>query len=240
MDFITFESKTSAPSKGRLNPALWSDDQLDPVVESELRELANEFMRTADYDFTVTDTVITGSNASYNWTDSSDIDLHVLVEFSDGELGKLERSLAKQVTANWRKSHDVRVHGVPVEMYIQEAPAPVEAGIGQYSLDSGWINRPSAEVAHRRPPARVLDSAYATATEIMRLDLDLRSGRATAREVNARAERLKDSIWGERQKSLMSDGVLGDGNLKFKTLRAWGSLDDLKRLATHSFDMEFS
>ena len=65
----------------RLNPRLWgADEHLLPVVAQKLLAIAadfQEFLGVNDLD--IEDITISGSNAAYSYTPSSDIDLHLVV-----------------------------------------------------------------------------------------------------------------------------------------------------------------
>ena len=70
-----------AEFKNELNPKIWDKDKLKPEVEKKLNEIADAFIETMEIPAnSIKDIVITGSNVSYNYTEHSDIDLHILVD----------------------------------------------------------------------------------------------------------------------------------------------------------------
>ena len=62
-----------------LNPKLWENDMLKPEVYDKLVDIYEEFIRFIDIPLNIVDVEIVGSNASFNYNDNSDIDLHVIV-----------------------------------------------------------------------------------------------------------------------------------------------------------------
>ena len=65
-----------------LNPKIWSsDNQLLEDVRDKLIEIVNEFVDFVDFDIRVIDAHIVGSNAAYNYTQYSDLDLHLIVNY---------------------------------------------------------------------------------------------------------------------------------------------------------------
>ena len=86
-DHLNEEKKISvaprlAPKK-ELNPKIWDDkDQLYKDIKDKLQLIAEEFIKTTrGKDADIKDTTFTGSLANFNYSDFSDIDLHILSSF---------------------------------------------------------------------------------------------------------------------------------------------------------------
>ena len=69
----------------RLNPRLWDNrEHLRPEVHATLMAITREFQEFLGVpDLDVVDITISGSNAAYNYTKNSDIDLHLVVKIPD-------------------------------------------------------------------------------------------------------------------------------------------------------------
>jgi hypothetical protein len=65
----------------QLNPKLWKDNDLLPDVKKALIKIAEDFKKYIDIPFEVEDVTITGGQVSYYYTDHSDLDLHLIVDF---------------------------------------------------------------------------------------------------------------------------------------------------------------
>ena len=65
-----------------LNPKLWdSNNKLHPEVKTRIEEIINQFISTIDVPLFIVDTRIVGSQASYNYTQYSDLDIHIVANF---------------------------------------------------------------------------------------------------------------------------------------------------------------
>ena len=78
----------SLPSLGvkdDLDREIWDEkDQLRPEIKEKLLEIANDFWESQDLDHVkVKDIIFTGSLANYNWSNFSDIDLHIVIDYTD-------------------------------------------------------------------------------------------------------------------------------------------------------------
>ena len=66
-----------------LKSTFWRDGSLDPAVSQKLLEIATNFFEDLGLEGgSLEDVTFTGSLANYNWTKYSDVDLHLLVDFS--------------------------------------------------------------------------------------------------------------------------------------------------------------
>ena len=128
-DLSTFKLKET------LNPKIWTNEEINPEVAQKLMEIANNFWDGLDLkDVDIVDIIITGSIANYNWTEMSDIDLHILVNFADvDENTELVDAYFRNVRANWNKTHNIMIKGHEVEVYLQDASEP-HVSTGVYSL----------------------------------------------------------------------------------------------------------
>ena len=92
------------------------------------------------------DITFTGSLANFNWSKFSDIDLHLLVDFSKvDENTDLVREFFRGKYGIWNKDHDIRIKGFEVEIYVQDSnEAHISTGV--YSvLNDEWIVQPVQE-----------------------------------------------------------------------------------------------
>ena len=72
-----------------LNPKVWEnpDDPkkatLKPKVKEALTKIANDFEETLGEGVKVDDVVLTGSLSNYNWSEYSDFDLHLIIDYKN-------------------------------------------------------------------------------------------------------------------------------------------------------------
>ena len=213
----------------RLNPRLWgADEHLLPDVRDKLLAIAADFQEFLGVDdLNIQDITISGSNAAYSYTPHSDIDLHLVVDMPDDPVYQ-ELFAAKKYQYN--AEHDIKIAGVPVELYVQPADQKhVSQGI--YSVKNGdWTQVP------QRRRASVDDSCvqHKTADLDARIHSAIRSGDADA--VNQLWEKIRTM----RQTGLEQNGEFGCENIAFKLLRNSGCLGKLKKAKTAIQDRELS
>ena len=105
--------------------------------------IAQDFYSIFKIDLPIEDIQLTGSLANYNWTPKSDLDVHVLIDFSKVDPNKdlVERALDGQRFI-WNLRHNIIIRGHDVELYIQDVNEPHVAS-GLFSLQRNeWIKTP--------------------------------------------------------------------------------------------------
>jgi hypothetical protein len=215
-----------------LNPKLWQHETLKPIVRLKLFQNALEFYKFLDVDhLIVNDIIITGSNAAYNYTALSDIDVHLIVDFDKTTCPALVGNLFLTKKALWSDTYAVKIYGYPVELYVENAADPVKAS-GIYSiLHNTWVKKPSSKRPHEDDHAvKVKLHGYIDAIS------DLLDGNPTIKAIDGMLARLKKF----RQSGLQAGGEFGVENIVYKLLRDEGYLDRLfdKRIALR--DQELS
>lgn len=199
-----------------LNPKLWDNNKLIPEVRLQLLKIARHFAEYLNVEkLDLKDITISGSNASYGYNDSSDLDLHLVAVVDSPE--KVELYDAKKNVYNSRYS--IKIKDIDVELYVQDhEQRHYSAGI--YSvLNNSWISEPKPG-APRATAQEVKSKARNYASRInqaLKSD-DLK----TAKETMANIRRL-------RQAGLEQGGEHSVENLAFKLLRARGKIDKLRK-----------
>ena len=222
-----------------LNQKIWNGEkEVRPGVKGALMHIVEEFMDGLDLDIEIKDIVITGSLANYNWSKFSDIDLHILLDFSQvNDNEDMVKRFFDAVRSNWNKLHDIRVKGHEVEIYVQNEQEP-HVSTGVYSLlNDRWLVKP-----HKVRPA--IDRHTATkkmkqaAREIDKLSL-LYDDQQYQESFDL-AARIKDKIKRMRQRGLEKSGIYSPENLAFKMLRRSGDIEQLFSIYTQAYDKLYS
>jgi hypothetical protein len=204
-----------------LNPALWNDDQLDPEVRKQLMVIAKDFLQELGVsELDVDDITISGSNAAFSYTPHSDLDLHILVDFSNLSDDEVYQELFTAKKTLYNDSHDITVHGVPVELYVQNTNQPVRS-LGEYSvLNDKWIHYPKkskANLDHKETKAKFEKLAKLIELTLKSKNLD---------KVNDAISLVKRY----RQAGLDKGGEFSPENLSYKALRTQGGITALYSL----------
>lgn len=204
----------------QLNPKIWDEDNmLREDVKEKLNEVVDEFADSIDIPLTIIDAHIVGSNASYNYTDHSDLDLHCIVNFAriDADPSVIEAWLWAQKKI-FNDDYDITIRGINVEVYVEDVGANTMSN-GIYSLfEDEWIKFPEPI------EAVVDDAAVEERVAELRPQIEELLNYGSLNEV----EDMIDDLYMIRKNGLAVDGEYGVGNQTFKELRNEGLLDQLK------------
>ena len=214
-----------------LNPKIWDENnEMLPEVSEKINEIVDYFMESLSIKLSPIDVHIVGSNASYNYTDKSDLDVHVVVNFDSIDASKeIVVALLNNEKSSFNKSHDISIHGIDVELYIEDVKSTTVSN-GIYSLyEEEWIKFPVK--IDSIPQIDVTDAK--NKWTIIAEDL-LNSG--TSEEISCAI----DTLYMIRKNSIDVDGEFGKGNILFKELRNDGVLQELKDALTSTKSKELS
>jgi len=217
--------------KDELNPKIWKssgndEKTMNPTVRGRLLDIAYEFIEFLKVDVVVSDIIMTGSLANYNWSTFSDIDLHILADFnqfSESQL-PLYTELFTLKKTMYNDNHNITIYGYEVELYVQnESEAHFSSGV--YSvLHDEWTNKPKKEnvevdtnlIKNKATKwMEIIDGAIENAQDE---PLD---------DAKKLIQKYKDKIKKYRTCGLEKDGEYSDENLVFKVLRRNGYIQKL-------------
>jgi hypothetical protein len=226
------EEKTEICFHARLNPGLWDQQKMRPEVRVRLLRIALGFLRfLAVPDLRIADIVVTGSNAAFNYAATSDIDVHLIVDFGNTACPDLAENFFSAKKSLWNMSHDISIRGHDIEVYVEDTRNPAYSN-GVYSLLRGeWVKQPSTQ-APRYDDAAVLRKTEQLAARIE----ELLSGDA---DEDALADLMR-KLWQMRRTGLAAGGEYSTENLAFKALRALGYLDLLRERRRKAQDTSLS
>ena len=216
-----------------LNQKLFDGNRLKPEVREKAEEIINEFLKILAEDevkLIVRDVILTGSNASYNYTKDSDIDLHIIAETkSFEESADVYAKLYRAYGRIFGNKFEISFYGIPVEIYVEtEANPVVSNGIYSVMFDK-WVKEPSAiaipeidQKAINKAAKPWIDEAKALIKEV---DDNVADGEEEIDDYITRIYEL-------RQKGIYSaaGNEYSTENLIFKEVRNAGLLDKLKKL----------
>jgi hypothetical protein len=211
----------------QLNPKIWQGQDLKPEVRAKLLKIAAAFRDFIGVDIDVKDVTVTGSNANFNWTTYSDLDLHLIVP---GTATDNERELYSAKKALWGEQRDIRIKGITVECYVQ-GQEEQHHSTGVYSvITEEWLVEPS------RARPRVSDSAVTQKHQ----ELAWLVGAALDSRDLAALEKVKERVTTMRKSGLERAGEFSVENLVFKLLRNQGLIDRLTQMIRDLEDQELS
>ena len=202
-----------------LNPALWTEKhKLDPEVRKQLLIIADDFVTYLGLkNLDVEDVRISGSNAAYSYTPNSDLDLHIIVDMNKLSNDDVYKELFATKKTTYNDEHEIKVHGVPVELYVQDSNQ-VHHSLGEYSLvNDDWIRIPKKQRANFNQQATKLK--YEKLGHLIELVLQSNS--------LDKVKSVIDILKRYRQAGLDAHGEFGPENLAYKALRKLGYVKKL-------------
>jgi RNAse (barnase) inhibitor barstar len=226
----------SFKSKPILSPEIFRGEIMHPQVRAQLLKIAKEFIDSLDIEVSVDDVTLTGSLANYNWSDFSDIDLHILIDFN--KLGKDKELLKQYFDAKknlWNETHNILVQGFETEVYIQDTTEK-HTSTGVYSVARNkWVVTPEKN-SKAIDKAGILEKSRYYAKLIDKLVMQAKRGKDVRSEIDALQGRLKNF----RQAGLDAGGEYSTENLTFKLLRRNGYIEKLFSLKRQLLDKDLS
>ena len=244
----------------QLQPDLWEDERLNKEVERRLVEIARDFIEKIEESkdlgapITVEDIRLTGSLANYNWSKYSDIDLHIVVDFSKiNEDTGLVKAFFDEVRMRWNDQHRILIHGFEVEIYVEDVGEEHKSS-GIYSLGADswsagenagqfwtdWLVRPSSDsnnIDFDTAEKKVRDYTDRVAC----LESEVMDKRKDYEQVIRCVDRIKEKLRDMRKVGLESaDAEFSAENIAFKMLRRDGVLGRLNDLKVEAYDKMMS
>jgi len=129
-----------------LNPKLWDGEHLKPDVKKALMRIAQDFKDYIGVPFRVVDVQVAGGNANYTYTEHSDLDLHLIADFSSVKCDREAAELFDSKRLLYKEQYKVNVYGIPVELYVEDLDHPAVSS--SYSIvKNTWIRKPKKQVA---------------------------------------------------------------------------------------------
>ena len=221
--------------KEDLNRDIWDEDnKIKPKIAVKLLRIAEDFYKKLDIPADILNITLTGSMANYNWTEKSDLDLHIVIDYSsvDENIELVEKYLSEAKT-NWNRNHEIMIKGHEVEIYVQNINEPHHS-TGVYSImDNDWLIVP--EPAEFEVSENAIEQKYKSIQDTIKMIEKLQKDKKYE-EVYGDTDRLKSKIRNYRQSGLETGGEFSVENLVFKALRNGGELETLSDLKREAYD----
>lgn len=229
----------SFKSKDELTSQIFDKKNDTYTLKSEIRkkllEVSDDFIESLGIDFFIHDIVLTGSLANYNWSQYSDVDLHIIIDFEDAgypiEILKEFFDAKKNV---WNEKRNIKIKGYDVEIYVQDSNEH-HVSSGVYSvLKNKWLIEPKKESPN------IDDNKIIQKSDefIKKIDNLLKSSKKI--DTISKIDQLRKKIKEFRQCGLESGGEYSYENLVFKLLRRNGYIKKLLDLKNNIINKKLS
>ena len=215
-----------------LNPKLWDvqASMLLPEVREKIVEICRAFEQYIHVPVQILDIQLVGSNASFNYTEHSDLDVHIMTNFEVyGKDDVIAKAFFEAKKSQFNRETDIKIHGIDVELYVQDVRS-VTASNGIYSVcDNEWIKEPKPIKSATKHNTNKEVQKWAK-----RINQVLASGDYD--EIN----NTLSALYLMRTNSIAVDGETGKGNQIFKDIRNLGYLSKLKDALMRAMSRELS
>jgi predicted nucleotidyltransferase len=219
---------TTFEMKDRLCPEIFDGGESNYVMKKEvldrLLEITDDFIDFAGVDFFIHDVILMGSLANYNWSEYSDVDLHILVDMDELNEGDNLKSTA--------------LNDIVKEFFDAKKSFWNEkyTSSGVYSvLNNEWISKPSNK-KETIDTNKILEKGEYFTKKID--DLIVQYNNDT--DVSDGIKNIKDKLKKFRKSGLIRGGEYSYENLTFKLLRRNGYIEKLMNLRKDLSDKKLS
>lgn len=204
-------------------------------VKNRLIEIADTFIESLGIEFFIHDVVLTGSLANYNWSQYSDVDLHIIIDYGNTDYPTdLLKEFFDAKKNIWNEKHDIKIKGYDVELYVQDINEP-HVSSGVYSvLNDKWIIKPEKKTPN------IDDKMILIKAEEYAKKIDNLYKKSKTPDIINQIDDLRKKIKSFRQSGLESGGEYSYENLTFKLLRRNGYIEKLLNLKTKISDKKLS
>lgn len=214
-----------------LNPNIWDNLELKPEIKEKLLQIGKDFYADTETDAPLKDVLFVGSLANYNWSDTSDFDVHVVIDFKDvDENVELVEKLVNALKSKWNDEHDIHLKGHNVEVYIQDVTKE-NRSTGVYSLmQDKWLSEPqkeNIEIDKEKIQEKYNDFVRKINSALKAQDID-------------KLKSIIKDVYDMRQAGLDKSGELSTENLVFKILRNRNYIEKLKQEIINLYDKKQS
>lgn len=226
-----------------LCPTVWDLEENPPQLKNEVKlnliKVSELFRDFIGVDFFVDDVIMTGSLANYNWSKFSDVDLHLVVDFTQFEEDKLElyTELFKVKKTIFNNVHNIKIYGFDVEVYVQDSnESHFSSGVYSVLYDE-WLVKPKHEKIDVDKKilkdkinqwVNIIDGVKETTEDI------------SAEESKEIIDKYRDKLKKFRSCGLEKGGEFSYENIVFKYLRRSGHIEKLFNLENQILDKELS
>lgn len=225
----------SFKSKNDLCPDIFKNFKMKSEIKKKLLDVSDDFINSLGVDFFIHDIVLTGSLSNYNWSEYSDVDLHILIDFEETDVNlDLLKEFFDSKKNVWNKNTNIKIKNFDVEIYVQNLSEP-HISSGVYSiLNDEWVIEPTKE-SPNIDDRKILNKGEEFAKKI-----DSLIKKSKTKDVTSEIDILRKKLKTFRQSGLSDGGEYSYENLTFKLLRRNGYIEKLINLKSKLLDKKLS
>ena len=226
-----------------LAPKIWDGFDLNPKVRLKLLDIADDFWEFVNLNWVKRKGIyLTGSICNFNWSKHSDIDMHIVVDFSDvDDREDFVQDYFNSKKDEWNTEHSkLKIYGFQVELYIENVNAETESG-GIYDLeDNSWVKKPNSDnikpIGLDKYTIKDKSAELMTKVDDLYDKFKVTDDDAELRAIGNEASDILDGIKKMRKVGLKRGGESDKFNIVYKVLRRAGYIDKLWNLKSSLYD----
>lgn len=208
-----------------LNPKLWDENnELLDKVEEKIYEIVDEFKKQVEEDgvkLSIEDIYILGSNANYNYTAESDVDIHIIADEAFDCKDKHLQIIYTAYKSMFNNKYDITINGLEVEIYVENKDDLTNISTGVYSLKKGWLKDPSQLIIPEIDEAKFEKEVAKWEEKYLEVIENL-----TIENI----DKYIDKLYEVRAAAMKKDGEFAFDNLVFKEIRRLKYIENLRIL----------
>lgn len=205
-----------------LNPKIWLHNELRLSVKKKILEIKDEFidyLKNMGIIVPIVDIHIVGSNASYNYTESSDLDIHFVVNYDIMNYPEdILQILFNSVKYSFNNDYDINIRGINAEIYVEDMKSNTESN-GIYSVNRDmWIKFPD----------KICINIDQDSLNSSKLEWESKIEEVLSSDNFDDIQKCINDLYIMRKDAISTDGEYAFNNILFKEVRNDGYLDKLK------------
>lgn len=230
--------------KGEFNKKFWNDDdKIKENIRKKLLQVAYDFYNDFELNAEIIDIILTGSLANYNWTNKSDLDVHIIIDYSKIDENKnILKGYIDNKRTLWNLKHNIVINNHNVELYIQDVNEPHNSS-GIYSLlKNKWIVKPkkinnTKKLSNMIKEVNFKYKTYKSGIEMLEKLSEKQLEAEMYKKYYIIAKKYKKRIVNKRKEYLSKYGEYSLYNLIFKKLRNNNYLNKLNDVINKLYDL---
>ena len=226
-----------------LAPKIWKGMLINYKVRLKLLDIADDFWDYCNLSWVKPKGIhLTGSICNYNWSKFSDIDLHLVVDFSEiSDNKEFVQEYFNDKKNAWNDEHDgLKIYGFPVELYVEDVDAETKSG-GVFDLEkNAWIKVPNPDDIHSIELDKY-EIKNKSANIMTKIDdyydlLNSTNDSDKLLKLNKKVQKLSKRLKNMRQFGLKRGGETDPYNIVYKVLKRLGYIESLWQIKNISYD----
>ena len=218
--------------KDKLNPDFFnSEGQLNSQIRLRLLDIADDFVKSLEVKWVKpSDIVLTGSIANYNWSKYSDVDIHIIYNFSDVyKKTEFVKDYFNSKRDIWNDTHEgLTIKNLPVEISIEDSSNPAKS-TGVYSLEKNkWVKEPENMNDSELNKEYIKNFCAKQMTKFDELfdEIDNETDRKKLEILSNKVEALYEKLKNMRGEALKSkEKEMATGNIIWKVIKHQGYIE---------------